>query len=62
MLYRMKIAPFLKGTYVIKPKPFAVMRNPLEQIRSWFRFRQAVDKANSERSTEGAALTTLFWQ
>ena len=29
------------------------MRNPVEQIRSWFRYRQAVDEANSERSTEG---------
>jgi hypothetical protein len=53
MRYRMKIAPFLKDTYEIKPKPFAVMRNPVEQICSWFRYRQAVDEENSERSTEG---------
>ena len=53
MRYRAKIAPFLKDTYGIKPKPMAVMRNPVEQIRSWFRYRQGVSDSNSERSTEG---------
>lgn len=53
MRYRKKIAPFLKGTYGIEPKPFAVMRDPIEQIRSWFRYRQEVDAAYPERSTEG---------
>lgn len=53
MRYRMKIAPFLKEAYGIKPKPIAVMRNPVEQIRSWFRYRQGVSETNSDRSTEG---------
>lgn len=53
MRYRMKIAPFLEEAYRVKPKPFAVMRNPVEQIRSWFRYRQGVSEINSDRSTEG---------
>jgi hypothetical protein len=53
MRYRKKIAPFLQDTYGITPKPFAVMRNPVEQIRSWFRYRQGVSETNSDRSTQG---------
>ena len=59
MRYRMKIAPFLEEAYGVKPKPFAVMRNPVEQIRSWFRYRQGVSEINSDRSTEGHARTGL---
>ena len=35
------------------PSSFAVMRNPIDQIASWYRYRQNVSEANSERSTEG---------
>lgn len=53
MRYRMKIAPFLDDVYGIKPEPMAVIRNPIEQIRSWYRYRHAVDEVHSERSTDG---------
>ena len=52
MRYRMKIAPFLDDTYGIRPSPFAVMRNPIDQIGSWYRYRQRVSEVNSERSTK----------
>ena len=35
------------------PSSFAVMGNPIDQIASWYRYRQNVSEANSERSTEG---------
>lgn len=52
MRYRLKIAPFLMDTYGLKPKPMAVMRSPVEQIRSWYRYRQVVDEEYIERSTQ----------
>lgn len=53
MRYHKKIAPFLEDTFGIKPKPMAVMREPIEQIRSWYKYRQVVGGENSDRSTEG---------
>ena len=53
MRYHMKIAPFLLDAYGITPEPIAVMRDPIEQIRSWFRYRHAVKETHSERSTDG---------
>ena len=53
MRYRTKIKPFLTDAYGMTPSSFAVMRHPIDQIASWYRYRQNVSEANSERSTEG---------
>jgi len=34
-----KVAPFLEATFNLRPDRMAVMRNPEEQIRSWYRYR-----------------------
>jgi hypothetical protein len=48
-----KIAPFLDQAFDLRPDRFAVMREPEEQIRSWFRYRNRDQKLGSEASTDG---------
>ena len=38
--YANKVAPFLENTFGIRPPSVAVMREPLDQIKSWYRYRQ----------------------
>ena len=38
--YANKVAPFLEDTFGIRPPSVAVMRDPVDQIRSWYRYRQ----------------------
>ncbi|WP_298857942.1 hypothetical protein [uncultured Sulfitobacter sp.] len=39
--YQRKIAPFLREAYDLTPEPMAVIRAPLEHLRSWYRYRAA---------------------
>ena len=39
--YQRKIAPFLHAAYGLEPETMAVMRAPLEHVRSWYRYRAA---------------------
>jgi len=51
--YHTKIAPFLNRVFDLRPERFAVMRDPEEQIRSWFRYRARDPKQQSVSSTNG---------
>ncbi|MEP4198413.1 MAG: hypothetical protein ABJL99_22570 [Aliishimia sp.] len=51
--YRNKIAPFLKQTFGIAPQTLAVMRDPIEQIRSWYRYRSGARQQGGPKSTGG---------
>ena len=51
--FRRKIAPFLKDSLGVDVETIAVMREPVEQIRSWYRYRTAKRLTGKERSTEG---------
>ena len=53
--YRNKIAPFLHDTFAITPDPIAVMRDPIEQIRSWFRYRSGPRQAGTPKGTGGCS-------
>lgn len=48
-----KIAPFLHKEFGLTLERFAVMREPEEQIRSWYRYRAREAKEGSEFSTAG---------
>lgn len=48
-----KIAPFLDSALNLRPDRMAVMRNPEEQIRSWYRYRRGDLREESGSSTEG---------
>lgn len=50
-----KIAPFLRDTFGIDPDPIAVMRDPVEQIRSWFRYRSGPRQQGTARGTGGCS-------
>lgn len=39
--YQRKIAPFLREAYGLEPETMAVIRAPLEHLRSWYRYRAA---------------------
>ncbi|KEJ88027.1 hypothetical protein [Sulfitobacter donghicola] len=39
--YQRKIAPFLREAYQLEPETMAVMRAPIEHLRSWYRYRAA---------------------
>lgn len=39
--YQRKIAPFLRAAYDLEPDTMAVIRTPLEHLRSWYRYRAA---------------------
>ena len=49
--YRSKIAPFLAKTFGIETETCAVMRAPVDQLRSWYRYRARDGIADPARST-----------
>lgn len=51
--YRNKVAPFLASTFDTAPETVAVMRAPIEQIRSWYRYRSGPRQKGGPRSTDG---------
>lgn len=51
--FRRKVVPFIEGTFGTRIEGVAVMRNPIDQIKSWFRYRNSGRLAGSELSTDG---------
>ena len=51
--FHARIAPFLETEFGMRPDRFAVIREPEEQIRSWYRYRARQAKKGSAFSTEG---------
>jgi hypothetical protein len=51
--YMRKIGPFLEDTFGVFPEPLAVMRDPVDQIRSWYKYRTADRLKGSNLSTDG---------
>lgn len=49
--FKSKIAPFLKSTFGIETETVAVMRDPVDQIASWYRYRSRPALAAHPRST-----------
>lgn len=40
-LYHTKWGPWLAETFDLRPQTMAILRDPLERLRSWYRYRQA---------------------
>ena len=51
--FRNKVAPFLKDGFGIQAETIAVMREPEDQLRSWYKYRQSDRRAGHENSTAG---------
>lgn len=50
--YANKVAPFLEDTFGVRPASVAVMREPVEQIRSWYKYRSQARLDGSKVSTK----------
>ncbi|RFP85751.1 hypothetical protein DZK27_15975 [Rhodobacteraceae bacterium 63075] len=46
-------APFLRRAYRLTPERVAIMREPLDQLRSWYRYRTREALLGSKKSTAG---------
>jgi hypothetical protein len=53
-------ARFLKNAYDVNPKPFAIMRDHIDQITNWYRYSQNVDEAYPDRSSAGISFDECF--
>ena len=51
--YANKIAPFLEDTFGVRPASVAVMREPVAQIRSWYKYRSQDRLDGTKQSTKG---------
>ncbi len=51
--YTNKVLPFLEDTFGVRPASVAVMRDPVDQIRSWYKYRTQDRLAGTEMSTQG---------
>jgi hypothetical protein len=49
--YHKVIAPFLGDTMGVHPETMAVIRDPVERLRSWYRFRKRGDVDRADHST-----------
>jgi hypothetical protein len=53
--FHTRVAPFLRDTFDLVPDRVAVIREPVDQIRSWYRYRSGPRRAGSARSTNGCS-------
>lgn len=53
LIFDTQCAPFLEATYKLTPERVAVMRDPLEHLRSWFKYRTRDVLKDDKRSTQG---------
>lgn len=51
--FRNRVAPFLDSTFGINIETVAVMREPVDQLRSWFKYRKSERTKGGENSTDG---------
>ncbi|MEM6887257.1 MAG: hypothetical protein AAF636_03855 [Pseudomonadota bacterium] len=54
-----KVAPFIADTFNCDLETVAVMREPTEQLRSWYRYRTRDEKAGEPKSTRGVDFETF---
>ena len=53
--FHTRVAPFLRDTFDLLPDRVAVIRDPVDQIRSWYRYRSGPRRAGTARSTNGCS-------
>ena len=53
--FHIRIAPFLLQTFDLIPERVAVIRDPIEQIRSWYKYRSGPRQRNTSRGTHGCS-------
>ena len=53
--FRNKIKPFLKDAFNTDVESLAVMRDPVDQLRSWYRYRSRPETQDGPLSTKGCS-------
>jgi hypothetical protein len=56
--YQRKIAPFLREAFDLTPETMAVIRDPLEHMRSWYRYRAATLEVDFDTFVKAALSPT----
>lgn len=59
VFFHRKFAPFLKDAFDFTPERLAVIRDPLDHARSWYRYRQR-DEVKGKRSTRGMSFDAFL--
>ncbi|XDA97169.1 hypothetical protein AB1M95_13745 [Sulfitobacter sp. LCG007] len=49
--FQRRIAPFVEKTFGVRLESVAVMRDPLDQLQSWYRYRAGDRQKGTDRST-----------
>ncbi|MEM9899587.1 MAG: hypothetical protein AAF742_09445 [Pseudomonadota bacterium] len=57
--FRSHVAPFVKQTFGSEVETAAVMREPVDHLRSWYKYRKSPDLTGGERSTIGVDFDTF---
>lgn len=57
--YANKVAPFLEDTFGVRPASVAVMRAPVDQIRSWYKYRASDRLGGTDLSTKEISFDTF---
>ncbi len=60
--YAVRVRPFLQKTFSASPAPLAVMRNPVDQLRSWYRYRSQPRLDGKRFSTKGLTFEQFVLQ
>lgn len=55
-----RFAPFLESAFDLTPERMAVVRDPLDVMRSWYRYRQREEISQSRRSTRTLSFDTFI--
>ncbi len=58
--FHRKVAPFLKDAYKVTPERMAVIREPLDFMRSWYKYRQRKQLAGTPKSTQGLSFEAFI--
>lgn len=53
--YHKKVAPFLQKTFGLEPDTVAVMREPVDHIRSWYKYRGRPKLSHTKHSTNNVS-------
>lgn len=59
--YERAFAPFLDKTFNLRPERMAVLREPLDQMRSWYKYRSRL-RANDKNSTANMTFEEFLLQ
>ncbi|MGR3712993.1 MAG: hypothetical protein ACU0A6_07735 [Shimia sp.] len=58
--YHRRFAPMLGRTFDLRPDRVAVMRDPIEQLRSWYRFRARVAADVAQNTTDDTSFDAFI--